>query len=145
MGHAQRPAVLTGVLVGAVSALMLASPLAAGQARFDPKTPRLPMARTWVAYKAGLPPYSPPRTRDGEPDLQGVWEGPGGGASDDLEEHGYVDITTPPQESFVSDPPDGKIPYTPSALARRNAHRAGLGRGWPGETGEQLYADPSSY
>ena len=145
MGHAQRLALLTGVLAGAVSVLILSAPLNAGQARFDPKTPLLPMARTWVAYKATLPPYSPPRTRDGEPDLQGVWDGPGGGASDDLEAHGYVDITTPPQESFISDPSDGKIPYTLSALARRNAHRAGLGRGWPGETGEKLYADPSSY
>ena len=34
-----------------------------------------------------------------------------------------------------SDPPDGKVPYTPWALAKRNEIRAGLARGWPGETG----------
>ena len=87
-----------------------------GQARFDPKTPKLPMARTWIAYKATLPPYRPPRTPDGVPDFQGTWGGPGGAGGDDIEEHGYVDVTTPPQESFVSDPPDGRIPYTPWAL-----------------------------
>jgi hypothetical protein len=103
------------------------------------------MAKTWVAYKATLPPFDPPRTIDGVPDLQGQWRGPGGGAGDDIEEHGYVDVTTPPQESFISDPPDGKIPYTPWALAKRNEIRAGLSRRWPGESGERLYADPASY
>ena len=116
-----------------------------GQARWDPKTPKLPMAKTWVAYKATLPPYTPPRTPDGVPDLQGTWGGPGGAGGDDIEEHEYVDATTPPQESFVSDPADGKIPYTPWALAKRNEIRAGLSRGWPGENGERLYADPATY
>ena len=131
----------------AVLALVLGLALqpASGQARFDLKTPKLPMARTWAAFKAKLPPYSPPRTPAGVPDLQGVWGGPGGAGGDDIEDHGYVDVTTPPQESYVSDPPDGKIPYTAWALARRNEHRAGLARGWPGETGERLYADPASY
>jgi len=45
----------------------------------------------------------------------------------------------------VADPPDGKIPYQPWALARRAEHRAGLSRGWPGETGQRLYADPQTY
>lgn len=118
---------------------------AGAQGRWDPKTPKLPMARTWVAYKATLPPYRAPRTADGTPDLQGFWGGPGGGAGDDMEEHEYLDQTTPPQESYVSDPPNGKIPYTAWALARRNEHRAGLARGWAGETGERLYADPASF
>jgi hypothetical protein len=118
---------------------------ATGQGRWDSKTPKLPMAKTWVAYKAKLPPYRAPRTPEGTPDLQGVWGGAGGGGGDDIEEHEYVDSTTPPQESFVSDPLDGKIPYTAWALARRNEHRAGLSRGWPGETGERLYADPASF
>ena len=129
----------------ALSVLGLALPPAAGQARFDPATPKLPMARAWAAVKAKLPPYRPPRTPDGLPDLQGVWGGPGGAGGDDIEEHGYVDVTTPPQETFVSDPPDGRIPYTAWALAKRNEHRAGLARGWPGETGQRLHADPASY
>ena len=116
-----------------------------GQAFFPRDTPKFPQARTWVAQKAKLPPYSPPRTADGVPDLQGVWSGPVGGGNDDIEEHEYVDMTTPPQESYLSDPPDGKVPYTPWALAKRNEIRAGLGRGWPGESGERLHADPTSF
>jgi len=116
-----------------------------GQAFYPPDTPKFPQARTWMAQKAKLPPYTAPRTPDGVPNLQGVWGGPVGGGNDDIEEHGYVDVTTPPQESYISDPPDGKVPYTPSALARRNEIRAGLARGWPGETGERLYSDPASF
>jgi len=114
------------------------------QAFFRPDTPKFPQARTWVAQKAKLPPYRAPRTPDGVPDLQGNWNGPIGGGNDDLEEHEYIDVTTPPQESYVSDPPDGKVPYTAWALAKRNEIRAGLARGWPGETGQRLYSDPSS-
>src|SRR5687768_2497560 len=137
------PFIATVVAALALTALSLRP--VAGQARFDPKTPKLPMAKTWIAYKATLPPYTPARTPDGVPDLQGTWGGPGGAGGDDLEEHEYVDVTTPPQESYVFDPPDGRIPYTSWALARRNEHRAGLSRGWPGETGQRLYADPASY
>ena len=118
---------------------------AAGQAFYPPNTPKFPQAKTWVAQKAKLPPYQAPRTPDGVPNLQGVWGGPVGGGNDDIEEHGYVDVTTPPQESYISDPPDGKVPYTPWALARRNEIRAGLSRGWPGESGQRLYSDPASF
>ena len=142
MGKNASAAMTTACVVAFV--LLVPQP-ATGQRRWDPNTPKLPMAKTWVAYKATLPPFDPPRTIDGVPDLQGQWRGPGGGAGDDIEEHGYVDITTPPQESFISDPPDGKIPYTPWALAKRNEIRAGLSRRWPGESGERLYADPASY
>ena len=89
-----------------------------------------------------LPPFDPPRTPDGKPDLRGRWGGTPGG--DDIEEHPYVDVSSPPEESFVSDPPDGKIPYQPWALAKRAEHRVGLARGWPGEKG-RLYADPQTY
>ncbi|MSO82078.1 MAG: hypothetical protein EXQ53_02110 [Acidobacteria bacterium] len=144
MSHRSFSVALTGAAL-VLSILALALPPVAAQARFALTTPKLPMAMTWTAYKATLPPYRPPRTRDGVPDLQGMWGGPGGSGGDDIEDHGYVDSTTPPQETFVSDPPDGKIPYTPWALARRNEHRAGLSRGWPGESGKRLYADPASY
>ncbi|MBI4888751.1 MAG: hypothetical protein HY824_16760 [Acidobacteria bacterium] len=142
----RKPACAFLTVVAATLCLMVATPRpVSGQARWDPKTPKLPMARTWMTYKAALPPYTPPRTPDGVPDLQGTWGGPGGAGADDIEDHGYVDVTTPPQESFVSDPADGKIPYTAWALARRNEIRAGLGRGWPGESAERLYADPNTY
>ena len=125
--------------------LLLAPGPAAGQAFWPKETPKLPMAKTWIAQKAKLPPYTPPRTPDGVPDLQGVWSGPGGDGTSFLEDHEYVDVTTPSQESFVSDPPDGKVPYTPWALAKRKEILAGLARGWPGESGERLYVSPASF
>src|SRR6266850_1505239 len=114
------------------------------QAFYKPDTPKFPQARTWVAQRAKLPPYKAPRTPDGVPDVQGNWNGPVGGGNDDLEEHEFIDVTTPPQESYVSDPSDGKVPYTPWALAKRNEIRAGLARGWPGETGQRLFGDPNA-
>jgi hypothetical protein len=138
-------------IVGAGAVVLFVLPVtgrAAGgeppQAFFRPDTPKFPQARTWVAQKAKLPPYKAPRTPDGVPNLEGNWNGPIGGGNDDLEDHEYIDVTTPPQESYVSDPPDGKVPYTPWALAKRNEIRAGLARGWPGENGQRLYSDPSA-
>jgi hypothetical protein len=141
-----RPVVVAvTVLTGALWMLLVASDRVAGQAFWAKDTPKLPMAKTWAAQKAKLPRYTPPRTPDGVPDLQGVWSGAGGDNNSFLEDHEFVDVTTPAQESFVSDPPDGKVPYTPWALARRQEMLAGLGRGWPGESKERLYASPGSY
>ena len=144
MSHRFLSAVLAAATFVLLTLLLTERP-AMGQQRWERDTPKLPMAKTWMQYKAKLPPYTPPRTPDGVPDLQGTWGGPGGAATDDIEEHEYVDVTTPPQESFISDPPDGKIPYTPRALAFRNRMRAGLARGWPGESGERLHVDPNSF
>ena len=124
--------------------LLLASGPAAGQAFWE-DAPKIPMAPTWVVEKAKLPPYTAPRTPHGVPDLQGAWSGPGGDGFSYLEDHEYVDITTPAQETFVSDPPDGRVPYTAWGLAKRNEILAGLGRGWPGESGERLYSNPGSF
>ena len=134
----------TVVAVAATLAILALPRPGGGQAFYPKDTPKFPQARTWVAQRAKLPPYTAPRTPDGVPDLQGTWNAPVGGGNDDLEEHEYVDVTTPPQESYVADPPDGKVPYTPWALAKRNEIRAGLGRGWPGETGRPLYNDPAA-
>ena len=101
-----------------------------------------PGAPTWLEQRAKLPPFNPSRTPDGRPDMRGRWGGPNGG--DDIEEHPYVDVSSPPEETYISDPPGGKLPYQPWALARQKAHRTGLARGWPGEQG-RLYADPQTY
>ena len=63
----------------------------------------------------------------GTPDLQGVWSGAGGDNNSFLEEHEYVDVTTPAQESFISDPADGKVPYTAlgAGETERDSARAG--------------------
>jgi hypothetical protein len=129
-------------MTAGVAGVSLMSVPAAGQALYPPDAPKQPGAKSWALERMKLPPFDPPRTAEGKPDLRGRWGGTPGG--DDLEEHPYVDISSPPEESLVADPPDGKIPYQPWALATRNEHRVGLARGWPGETG-RLYADPQTY
>ena len=131
-------------LMAAVAAVWLLVPVhVAGQAMFTGVRPKGAGARTWLAERAKLPPYSPPRLPDGRPNLQGRWGGSSSG--DDIEETEQVDPTTPPWESYVSNPANGRIPYQPWALAERDRHRAGLARGVPGETGERLFSDPQTF
>ena len=141
------PRVLTTVLsLTALSAgSLLASRYAEGQGFWLEDAPKIPMAASWQVEKAALPPYEAPILPDGVPDLEGQWSGPGGDGLSYIEEHEFVDVTTPAQESFLSDPPDGKIPYTEWGMAKRNEILGGLGRGWPGESGERLYSNPSAY
>ena len=134
-------------LVAALAVVIAAWPAvpvpAAGQAFFTGPRARGAGARTWIAERAKLPPYNPPRLPDGRPNLQGRWGASSSG--DDIEETDQVDPTTPPWESYVSNPASGRIPYQPWALAERNRHRAGLARGVTGETGERLYSDPQTF
>jgi len=127
---------------GAIFVALLCAAPASAQGLYAPGAPKQPGAPSWVKELATLPPFVPPRLADGTPDLQGTWSGPNGG--DDIEEHGYVDVSSPPEETYISDPPGGRIPYQPWALAKRNEIRAGLARGWPGEK-ERLYTDPQTF
>jgi hypothetical protein len=61
--------------------------------------------------------YTAPRLSDGKPDLQGIWEARNT-ASGSLEAHS-ASMGIRGGESSVVDPPDGKIPYQPWALAKR--------------------------
>jgi hypothetical protein len=69
-------------------------------------------------------PWDPPRTADGKPDLEGVWE-PELGGSYSIEDTGLQGIQQIGRAavrrgpSRVVDPPDGKIPYQPWARARQ--------------------------
>jgi hypothetical protein len=63
-------------------------------------------------------PYKPPRTPDGKPDLQGIWEVRNAAASGNLEAHS-ASAGIRAGESVVVDPPDGKIPYLPAADGQR--------------------------
>jgi hypothetical protein len=61
--------------------------------------------------------YAPPRTPDGQPDMQGTWRGQGGGV-ENIEEHaGNGDVNAGP--TWVVDTPDGKVPYQQWALEQR--------------------------
>jgi len=67
--------------------------------------------------------YVPPRTADGQPDLQGVWRA-WNLAKYDLEDHG-AKPGVPAGRGFVVDPPDGKIPYKPWAIEQRRKNYEG--------------------
>jgi hypothetical protein len=127
--------------VGTAVFTLMAMPTA-GQALYERNAAKQPGAPSWALERAKLPPFTPPRTPEGTPNLQGRWGGPSGG--DDIEEHDYVDVSSPPEETYISDPPGGKVPYQPWAKAVQAAHRAGLARGWPGEK-ERMYPDPQTF
>jgi hypothetical protein len=70
---------------------------------------------TTVAGQASTSkPYTPPRTRDGQPDLQGVWQVLNTAAWD-LEDHN-ARLGVPAGRGVVE---GGVIPYQPAALARK--------------------------
>jgi len=74
-----------------------------------------------LAAGAGAQNYKAPRTPDGLPDLQGIWQVRDTAAAFDVQDHeGALGI--PPGLSIVSEPADGKIPYKPEALAKRQAN-----------------------
>src|SRR5262245_18645997 len=63
--------------------------------------------------------YTPPKLYDGKtPDFRGIWQ---------VRETAYLNFEghpamngQPASKSIIVDPPSGKIPYTPEALAKRN-------------------------
>jgi hypothetical protein len=61
--------------------------------------------------------YRAPRTPDGKPDLQGIWEAHTTAAGS-LEAHG-AELGIRAGESVIVDPGDGKIPYQPAARAKQ--------------------------
>jgi hypothetical protein len=61
--------------------------------------------------------YKVPRTWDNKPDLQGIWQAQNT-ASYDLEAH-TASTGVPAGPGVIVDPPDGKIPYQPAALAKK--------------------------
>ena len=70
-----------------------------------------------VGQLAATTPYTPPRTRDGHPDLQGIWQVLNTAAWN-LEDHG-ASLGVPAGHGVVE---GGAIPYQPSALAKRQAN-----------------------
>lgn len=76
--------------------------------------------------------WNPPRTPDGQPDIQGVWQGGPGNAGHSLEEgcceveHNRMQNRNPnniglPYQVIV-EPKDGKVPFQPWAAAKRREH-----------------------
>jgi len=61
--------------------------------------------------------YKAPRTADGQPDLQGIWQVMNTAAVN-LEDHIAI-LDMPAGRSVIVDPPDGKIPYLPAAAQQQ--------------------------
>ena len=82
------------------------------------------------------PPWQPPRTPDGQPDMQGLWQNDAAGAVRSLEgdhsrwkgEYGIITNADPTaaRPSYIIDTPDRKIPYQPWAAARLAEFRANM-------------------
>jgi hypothetical protein len=66
---------------------------------------------------ATAPAYTPPRTADGHPNIQGVWQALNT-ASWDIEDHGAT-LGVPAGHGIVE---GGAIPYQPAALAKKKAN-----------------------
>ncbi len=77
----------------------------------------LPIDVSAQAPAEGSPTAEPVRRMpDGTPDLNGFYQSDGGGANYGLEQHPRVDLT-PPGRGVIIDPPDGKLPMQPWAVA----------------------------
>lgn len=88
-----------------------------------------------VSLAQSQKPWTPARTADGQPDLQGYWTAEVGGTYDLTDPRGGEirveevnqasrGIVRKPNPSRIIDPPDGKIPYQPWAQAKHADLRA---------------------
>jgi hypothetical protein len=91
--------------------------------------------------------YVPPRTPDGQPDIQGKWvnfdetpfeaSGPGRRVTDVNPPEHWADHGSPVsarRRSMVVDPPDGLVPILPAALELRDYNFARINDHWTHET-----------
>jgi hypothetical protein len=76
------------------------------------------LAQSLSGAAAGTKKYVAPRAADGKADLQGIWQ-VRNTAAGSLEAHG-ASLGIPAGNSVIVDPPDGKIPYQPSAAQKRD-------------------------
>ena len=97
-----------------IAGLLMAAPPVAGQGS-------TPTEKRW----------DPPRTSDGRPDIQGYWSQRSDittysiqAGFEDRDEHTKIGGQAPQRCRPVIDPPDGKIPYQPSAAERAQFHYA---------------------
>jgi hypothetical protein len=77
------------------------------------------LCATLLPLVAQTPPaFRPARTPDGQPNFMGIWQAMSS-AHYDLEPHA-ASLGVPAGTGVIVDPADGKIPYRPEALAKRN-------------------------
>ena len=109
---------VTGLAVIAVASAIGIASLA--EARAQGGCPAEP-ARFHPCALAAAKTFSPPRTPDGRPDLQGFWRGPASG-TENVEEHPMTDDDNG-GKSLIIEPADGKVPYQPWAAALQTENR----------------------
>ena len=115
----RRPVDSFVAMAAVVTVVGLAPPFASGQAPVG------------GVVAAAAEPWTPARTADGHPDLQGYWDGGPANASHSIEEgccdpiHARMQSRGPDRlglpEQLIIDPVDGRIPYQPWAAAQRTA------------------------
>ncbi len=113
-------------LVAAVSIATMAYAVSLETTAAAQSSPGAPQAAAATA-----PAWNPPRTPDGQPDMQGNWSQRGlsilsfgleeGPSAEHQKMAGQIRQTNRP--NAVVDPPDGKLPYQPWAAAQRDAVR----------------------
>jgi len=86
--------------------------------------------------------YSPPRSADGKPEITGIWQGPAIVDKD-------IQAAKINGKKVIVDPPDGKIPYLPAALAKQKENNKNrttadpMGKCWMPGTPRLMYiAEP---
>ena len=103
----------------------LTAPRAAGQAAAAaaascPDEPALFHPCALTKAKA----FRPQRTPDDKPDMRGFWRGGPPHGTENIEEHPRTpDGDDDGGKSVIVDPPDGKVPYQPWALAQKKENR----------------------
>jgi hypothetical protein len=110
------------------------------------------LALVWLAGATPFaqqprPGFTPARTPDGQPDIQGIWvnfdatpfesSGPGRRLSEINPPEHWADHDSPVSArrfAMVVDPPDGLLPILPAAEALRDSHFAQVNDHWAHET-----------
>lgn len=107
---------------GRLAAVMCAASLSGSAAFAQVETPRSAAGcaladpvKFHACAVAKMKNFSPPRTADGVPDMQGYWDR--AYTSQDIEEHVADGFNVQAGPSIVIDTPDRKIPYQPWAMA----------------------------
>ena len=103
MNHRSNPVSACGLMAGIV---LLVAALPGNAQGFRRQRPPV---------KAG--PFQ--RLPDGKPDMQGFWQTNNFFTAFDLETHEKAEYGVPAGKGVIVDPPDGKIPYQPWALAKK--------------------------
>jgi hypothetical protein len=108
-----RRSAVSVVSLAAMAILLVALTTVVGQAPQGARGGAAPAAGRGAAAAPAIP-----RASDGKPDMTGIWQALDNSVNENVEPHpGSWGIRA--GQGAIIDPPDGKIPYLPAALAKR--------------------------